>query len=338
MYGKSDTLRVMFYNVENLFDLSYRGTEYDSYSPEKSNWNDYLFKTKVENLASAIAAVRADIVGLCEIESPEALEALRRELRDHKLRYRYSALADSTGRTSVTTALLSTVPLGSQISYPVQSPENTRTRHIFRCDILIASDTLTAFVNHWPSKYHPESHRLAAAKALDYAVDQLPPDREYLILGDLNVNYDECVSLPRSRSLNDTKGLVSLNHLLKTVQSAPGETVDYVTREDLTPATKQYHFDCWLDLSRKARQSSAYRGRSQTPDHILLPWSLVDSSGWTYVDSSFRAFTWSGLLMWNEKPYRWQMKYHPSVKRHTGKGYSDHLPIYAEFVRMRDRE
>lgn len=331
-FPRTDTLRIAFYNVENLFDASFQGTEYDDYSPGTSNWNDYLFEVKVENIASALAAMRADIVGLCEIESFQALNALQKSLAQKGVHYSFKTIADTHSSSAVKCALLSSLPIIAQKTYKVNPANSRPSRDILRCDIQILPDTISLFINHWPSKFHPESHRITAATALKRALMELPANWEYLIAGDFNVNYNEHESLVRSPSRNDTEGRVSLQHVVRTVRNVPGEKIEFCTKAALLDSIG-YHYDLWLDLPEPLRRSAVYRGISQTPDHIVLPRSLLDSTGWTYVDSSFQAFTWTGLLMWKQRPYRWQTKYHPRIKRHLGKGYSDHLPIYAEFVR-----
>jgi hypothetical protein len=87
--------------------------------------------------------------------------------------------------------------------------------------------------------------------------------------------------------------------------------------------------------------SETFRHQYQTPDHILLPASLFDTSGLSYADSSFRVFTWSKRLLYYGAPYRWQMRFQGKQKTHKGEGYSDHLPIMVKlcrnsFVRAKD--
>ncbi len=65
---------------------------------------------------------------------------------------------------------------------------------------------------------------------------------------------------------------------------------------------------------------------------MLLPHTLYDDIGISYVDNSFSIFTWHGRLMYNGTPYRWKTVYGKEGKTHVGEGYSDHLPIMAKFV------
>ncbi|KIM04194.1 MAG: hypothetical protein KN64_08880 [Sulfurovum sp. AS07-7] len=39
----SNEFSIASYNVENLFDAKYQGSEYDDYIPGKHNWNVFFF-------------------------------------------------------------------------------------------------------------------------------------------------------------------------------------------------------------------------------------------------------------------------------------------------------
>ena len=68
-FNAGDTLAIGFYNVENFFDLVDNGTEYPEYRPGAMGWNKRTWQKKVSNIASVIAAMRLDLVGLCEVEN-----------------------------------------------------------------------------------------------------------------------------------------------------------------------------------------------------------------------------------------------------------------------------
>ncbi len=71
-------IKIATYNVENLFDMKRSGWEYKEYIPNTvSEWNQKNFDIKVKHTARTIKDINADIIALQEIESLDALKALR---------------------------------------------------------------------------------------------------------------------------------------------------------------------------------------------------------------------------------------------------------------------
>ena len=328
--ASKDTIVVGFYNVENLFDLNYDGTEYPEYRPGALGWNKQTWEKKVANIASVIAAMNADIVGLCEVENRNAFQGLRKELDKRGAAYPYAAIADMSGRGAMCTALLSRFPITQSLGFG--SGGSPGRRDILEADVDCRGTALKLFVNHWPSKKHPESQRLAAARSLAERLQSLPPQTDYAVIGDLNADYDEWRKF-HTENLDDTRGVTGINHLLKTVHGKPGKFISYVTRPEMARADSARHYDLWLELPEEKRWSFKYQGQPKTPDHILLPKSLFDRNGWSYLEGSFSVFTWDGRLLRDGDPFGWQMKGFGERRFHLGEGYSDHLPLRAVFIK-----
>ncbi|MBD3321230.1 MAG: hypothetical protein GF350_09065 [Chitinivibrionales bacterium] len=326
-----DTITLMSYNVENLFDLKQNGSEYEEYIPGTSNWTHTTFTRKIENIASVIAEISPDIVLLSEIENRSALNSLGKALQKKGYPYAHSAIADTPNHTATCPAILSRLPVVSHCSFGTIKVDGYFSRNILEADIAWADDTLKVFGNHWPSKRHAESSRIAAAQIIARRIQDLPPDCDYIIAGDLNENFNEPESFLYTDH-NDTRGKTALHHILTAAESAPGSAADYITEKELISRKKQnVHYDLWFELPGKQRISNAYRGVPQTPDHIVLPASLYDTSGISYCDNSFSVFTWNGRLLKDGVPFRWQKQYRNGGAIHVGAGYSDHLPILAKF-------
>lgn len=322
--GEAQSFCVAFYNVENLFDIVHNGSEYDLYTPSPTGWNQYAYGTKVSNIASALKDLGADIVGLCEIENRRAMEDLRLALKRRGLFYPFAAIADSTG-SNTSPVLFSRYPVLHSTSIDIQLPDNTITRPILAAMVLVGRDSLQLLVNHWPSKHWPASHRIIAARALRRYLAGLPQEQDYLIVGDLNCNFDEWESIVGS-SLNDRADSTSISSILGTVKAVGGDGYCYETARTVK---RSGHVDLWTDLDPRYRCSYVFRGQPQTPDHILAPPSMFDSEGFSYVPGSFDVFTWQGRLLYNGSPFRWEVKYRDGTRQHTARGYSDHLPVYA---------
>ena len=91
--GKRGELRIMFYNVENLFDIYNDSiTEDDEYLPDGSkHWNYKRFADKLKKLSKVIIAVGGweppEIIGLSEVENISVLNKLINETPISKYKY-----------------------------------------------------------------------------------------------------------------------------------------------------------------------------------------------------------------------------------------------------------
>nr|AXS01287.1 endonuclease exonuclease phosphatase [uncultured bacterium] len=322
-----DTITAAFYNVENLFDFNRDGTEYDEYKPGWFGWTEEVQKKKLANTAQVIAALGADIVGLCEVENKNALKELQGELDRIGAVYPYAVVGDAP-KSATVTALLSKFPVREKAEYPVEG-----FRSILEARVARGGDEVAVFVNHWPSKRHPESKRLEAAQILRRRLESLPAGLDYIVMGDFNASHDEFASF-HTAGFNDTENRTGINHVLKTVAAGAGPQSPerFICKGELADCA-DCHYNLWLELPEEKRMSYVYRGASETIDNMLLPPSMFDSSGYSYLDGSFEVFTWDGELLRQGVPYRWQMVFKGKEKYHTGKGYSDHLPIKASFAR-----
>ena len=328
-----DTVALGFYNVENLFDLCYDGSEYPEYRPGALGWNKQTWEKKVANIASVIIAMNVDVIGLCEVENRNALEGLRKELEKRGAGYPYAAIAALYNRSATCTALLSRFPVTRWQGFGAGNSESAM-RTILEADVDCGGTTLKLFVNHWPAKTHPESQRLAMAQALVKRIEQLPERTDYAIIGDLNSDYDEWRKF-NTEGLDDTRGMTGLNNVLKTVHGGPGKFSSYVIKREMAGADSALHYDLWFELPEDKRMSRTFHGLHETPDHILLPPAMFDSTGISYLDKSFEVFTWNGALLRNNEPFGWQMKGFGKRRFHAGEGYSDHLPIGAKVTKKR---
>jgi hypothetical protein len=61
---------------------------------------------------------------------------------------------------------------------------------------------------------------------------------------------------------------------------------------------------------------------------MIISKGLLDSTGLEYVDGTFKVYREGGVLDSKGNVFRWKKD---SKKRHLGEGFSDHLPIYADF-------
>ncbi|MBF0224118.1 MAG: endonuclease/exonuclease/phosphatase family protein [Desulfobacterales bacterium] len=308
------------YNVEALFDIENNGTEYPEYVPNSySGWNKKIFKIKIENIARVIQNIEADIIALQEIESKTALIALCDELKTKGSNYPYYEI-DATRGASIRCAIISKFPIIKKEAVYVD-----KSRNILKATIDIDGKHLIIFVNHWKSKKHPESSRIVAAKALKKAIDKLDDDSDFILCGDFNSNYNEYKTLKNNPDLDDTKGKTGINHILCTIHDS--KLVN--EKKLISQKSNEYLYNLWLEIKSKRRWSYNFFGKKGSLDNIIVSKGLYDNKGISYIDNSFDKFT-PNYLFYKKQIYRWQIS-DKGKGRHLGKGYSDHLPIFAYF-------
>ncbi|HQS72556.1 MAG TPA: endonuclease/exonuclease/phosphatase family protein [Sulfurovum sp.] len=317
LYGTP--FKVATYNVENLFDAVYDGTEYEDYTPGKHNWNRRMVETKLNHTAEVICDLDADVLGLQEIENERILGQLVEKLKKVGCPYVYSAVSHKKG-SSIQVALLSRFPIVKK--HDIQVSFAPRVRNILEVEVEVKGYPLTFFVNHWKSRAYKgyESKRIAYAKALQERIARMPEGKEYIILGDFNSDYNAYITLEPKH--NDTNGKTAFNDVLQT------KVGQYLVEESqISKASRGVHFSLWQELPSHKRWSHNFYGKKSSIDQIVLPQQLFDSRGIEYVNNSFGVF--KAPYLFTPKGYinRWEYK----NKKHTGKGYSDHLPVYALF-------
>jgi endonuclease/exonuclease/phosphatase family metal-dependent hydrolase len=308
---EAKTLKIATYNVENLFDMQRSGYEYKEYIPRQHNWTEPILTKKLTHIAEVICDLDADVIGLQEVESDRVLKRLQQVLKRVGCDYPYRAITASK-QTPIHNALLSKIAIKKKRDLTIY--RTGRQRSILEV-VLKTDPKLRLFVNHWKSKAGPESERLPYAKALAKRLSSLPKGSEYLLLGDFNSNYDEYRSIDAKH--NDTGGKTGINHLLKTTRE--GKMVRW---HDLGEG---YHYSLWMELPTHARWSHNFYGDKEGIDAIIVPSTLHDGSGWEYQPGSFGVFRPDYLFGKRGRVKRWEYRH----SKHTGKGYSDHLPIYA---------
>lgn len=317
-----EKVTIATYNVENLFDMHYSGNEYLEYIPNTSwQWDQKNYQKKLHNIAQVIIDMRPDIIALQEIESLQALKELKKEIKHQGLYYPYLAFAGGKN-TTVKVALLSRHPI--TYSREITVSANRRYRSILEVKVRIDNMPLYLFVNHWKSKSGPESRRIVSAKALRKRIDEIGYDEPILIVGDLNSHYDEYQLFKKRRKLNDTKGKTGINHILKTLCDGKPTTLNTLQSNDTCT------YNLWYDLPKDQRWSYQYYDQKEALDNMIITRGLYDGKGLDYQAGSLQKFS-PDYLFKKRSIYRWQRsrKY---PKHHTGKGYSDHLPIYASFI------
>jgi endonuclease/exonuclease/phosphatase family metal-dependent hydrolase len=345
------------YNVENLFDQideSHNAT-YGDYriTPNQSGQtSNYGQPVQFEGATTSFTGVKIagirkallglapqgpEVVGLIEIESQAALDALLDAVKD--LGYvaaEFTTWAPGDKQNPIGCGLLSKFPVKakSMLTVPRGESDSESGRPIVRVELDVHGHPLVAYVNHWKSKGGPESRRILYAEALRRDLDALLAERpaaDYVIMGDLNSEYNERLILQARH--DDTSGTTGINDVLK----AQGDELAVRAGTDLS-LTYNLHYE----LDRAARRTAWHMGFDWSSlDHMIVGSGVYDQRGITYVDNSFQP-AHAGMpdlaFLFNADgtTKRWrQVRESATQTRHEVGGYSDHAPIAARFLIQR---
>ncbi|MDR2690683.1 MAG: endonuclease, partial [Dysgonamonadaceae bacterium] len=216
VYGQSN-FRVLFYNVENLFDTADNPHKNDEeFLPDgRRRWSQKRYYTKINNLAKVISSAgewgTPAVVGMCEVENEKVIRDLIRNSPLKKADYRF-VVTNSPDRRGINVALLyqrDRFKYLAHQSYTIRFPYNKRkaTRNILHVTGQVLSrDTVDIFVCHFPSRRGGESEsepdRIYTASVLKSKTDSLMHIRRnanIIIMGDFN---DEPSNKSIARTLN----------------------------------------------------------------------------------------------------------------------------------------
>lgn len=313
--------RVMFYNVENLFDtLDNPDREDDEFTPEGSRrWTNRRYYNKINNLAKVISSVGEwgfpTLVGICEVENEKTLKDLCLYSPLKKAQYRY-LISDSEDIRGINIALLyqrDRFRYLSHESIPVSFPHNPnkKTRDIlYVSGMILSRDTLDVFVCHFPSRrdgqWETEQDRVYAASVLKAKTDSLFKLRAYpliIIMGDFN----------------DEPGNKSLDKVLQAKEPI------------VNPQDKQLYN--LLYPIRKSRSIGSYKYRSQWNflDQIIVSGTLLNENSRLKMKANTTTIFQPPFILAKDATnggMRPKKTYHGY--KYEG-GYSDHLPVYVDF-------
>ena len=316
-------VRIVFYNVENLYDPYDDTTKTDEEftSQGAKHWSFGRFQEKLNHLSKTLLAAGGPeppaIVGMCEVENKYVLNKLVYQSPLKKFRYRI-VHHDSPDLRGIDAALIYRPEKFSLISWqciPVIYPFDTtaRTRDILMVKgIIFESDTIILFVNHWPSRrggyLGSQPMRNFAAGMLRSAADTIfstDVDPHIIIMNDFN---DE----PENHSLSQV-----LRAPPPTGADSPGELINL-----MYPEKKK-----WNDGTIR------YQGQWSVFDQFIVSGNLAGVDG-NSRNLQAEAHIFKGdFLVENDDRYLGEkLKRTYAGPRYLG-GFSDHLPVYLDLYR-----
>lgn len=197
--AENSSLRIVSYNVENLFDTQHDTLKNDSsFLPDgMHHWTYRRYQTKIDRIAQVLVNIggweSVPLVGLCEVENARCLRHLCYKLR--RFHYKYVHY-DSPDERGVDVALLydsTRISILNSQAIPLML-ENDRTRDILYVSALYElRDTVHVMLCHLPSQLGGASSsdwkRQHAKSLLQSHIDSillLQPSANIVLMGDMN--------------------------------------------------------------------------------------------------------------------------------------------------------
>ncbi|MDA3954456.1 MAG: hypothetical protein PF485_12480 [Bacteroidales bacterium] len=316
--NQHDSYKIMFYNVENLFDTFDDSLINDEEFLPKGDryWNTYKYYSKLNNIYKVIVAVgewnSPAIIGICEIENKKVISDLVNNTPLVKFEYKIIH-EESPDHRGIDVALLYRDKLFTPLKYkaiPINFPGNieSRTRDILYVKGVVKNtDTLDVFVNHWPSRWggqlESEDRRIYVASVLKAKVDSIfksNPKSNIVIMGDFN-DYPE-------------------NKSIKNILDA---------KQEFSQITGNALYNLSSTISKTNNIGTyKYQGEWGILDQFIISGNLLNKRNkmFTSIDD-IHIFSPDFLLetdkaFFGYKPNRTFVGY-----KYNG-GYSDHLPTY----------
>lgn len=314
-----DRYRVMFYNVENLFDPFKDSLTNDGeFTPEGTrHWTWNRFTQKLNNIYRVVTAVGEwdlpAIVGFCEVENSFVMYQLINKTPLSKLDYKlvHKESPDSRGIDVALIYRPDRFKLEEKRFFRVVNPEDPsrKTRDIlYARGILGKLDTLHVFVNHWPSKYGgelaSEPGRMAAGRIVREKIDSIrifSPDARIIIMGDFN----------------DGPNSAPITEALKAVPPTP-------------PYSPNGLYNLHHRFEGYGTGTIKFQGAWEVIDMMIVSKSLLEKTHPIYLNSDGGMVFQADFLREDDESFVGFRPNRTYVGFKFHGGFSDHFPIYVD--------
>ncbi len=309
---------VMFYNVENLFDIyDDPNTSDEEFTPKgKLQWDEKRYKTKLEHTAQVIDSVGEagfpSIIGFAEIENKKVLEDLIKKTNLKKVGYAI-VHRESPDKRGIDVALFFNKNQFTEVAVENLNAYDKNLGDYFTRDILYVDllfnkkEHLHVFVNHWPSrrdgKNVTESKRLYAGEVLRKRINEILVKDEkakIITMGDFNDSPEE----------------------LSIVQNLQAKNLPSEGRDLFNPFVK---------INKEGKGSIFYDGEYSAFDQIMISQGLLleANSGLRYELNSAETYRGNFVTFKDPKTGIQRPNRTYSGDKYHG-GYSDHLAVSIE--------
>lgn len=319
-----EALRIVFYNVENLFDIYDDPIKNDDeFLPTSAKaWDETKYRKKLNDIYKTLTALGGwglpAVIGLAEVENRLVMNELIS--KTPLVKAGYSIIhEESPDRRGIDVGLIYQPKKFRPFSHraiPLNMPFDTTTKTrdiLYVKGLVFKKDTLHIFINHWPSRMGgveaSEPKRIFAAHTLRSVVDSICTrnnQANIIIMGDFN---DE----PNNKSI--TEGLRAKSRL------------NELSECDLFN-TSYVHFE-------QGKGTEKYKDHWGVLDQIIISHPLVSrEKGIVVQDGKSSIFDAEWLLEADSK-YMDIMPFRTYAGPKYLGGPSDHLPVFIELVRIR---
>ncbi len=309
-----DRIRIMFYNVENFFDIRDDSLNNDDdFLPDGvMRWNKTRYNKKLNSLYKTIIAAGEwgipDIIALCEVENRNILKDLLSEtyLSVYDFRIIHEESPDLRG---IDVCLIYNKKTVDLLDYRYLIPDNIdefHTRSVLYSRFLIYTDTIHLFVNHWPSRRGGSLAGKDMRKSIAMMV------------------HEVCDSIFRVSS-EDSKVVVCGDF-----NSTPGDI------EIETLLNSEFSSSRLINLSERlaatGEGSYRYKGIWEMIDQFIVSESLINNKSGLGTDVSYFRVYKPGFLLEKDPLYPGTSPFstYRGYKYHGG--YSDHMPVLIDLV------
>ncbi|MBE8221697.1 MAG: endonuclease/exonuclease/phosphatase family protein [Bdellovibrionales bacterium] len=326
---EANTVSIMAYNVENLFDtLHDKGTRDFSYLPKKDkhlfvkecnkinnsyyrrtclnlDWNKNILSKKINNLATAILQVNKgmgpDILILSEVENLRVLQQLNKKLKKAKYAITHIEGFDTRGIDVAFFSRLKKIGKSKlhRINFKARNLKDkkgmSRSRGILESVFALPDGNLiNIFGVHFPSPGNPAYWRRQAIASLNTLANRLPKNRLAIAGGDFNIPKKE-----------DNK-----NHFYE---------------KHLGSVWRVSH----LIGCSSCKGTHTYKGHWSFLDALLI--RKINKKSWSFKKNSVGTPNKTRVQFNNfSQPARFDAK--------SGYGTSDHFPIYLQIKKTKNEK
>lgn len=288
---QAQSLRLGFYNVENLFDtINSPDCNDGEFTPSGAkNWTADKYQHKIQLLAEVIRAMECDIIGICEVENESVVEELARLTG-----YDFVHLDTRDGR-GMDQALLFRPERFDVERFSLQG---NCPRAFLLVEGKSNSMPLKFIVAHLPSKLSNGTTAKRAAKELKNIIDSVycSESCDIIVMGDLNATPQEKL----------------VRKILKFDESEYGSSV---------------MFNPFAKLSRRGEGSIVWNNRLKMYDQIIVSRTLLDGKGWNINphNPEIDVFVTRGIIL--QHGSRSGYPHRTFIGNRYSRGVSDHLPV-----------
>ena len=309
-------LRLMFYNVENLFDIYDDSLKDDNdFLPQGlMRWNYSRYTKKINSLYKTIIAVGEwhppDVLALCEVENRKVLEDL--VYGTYLSKYKFGIVhEDSPDERGIDVCLIFRKDRLELINYEYWIPSGFKSgeftsRSVLYAKLRSASDTLHIIVNHWPSRrggvLSAEGDRQKIAAMVKTRVDSIVNNSGYrskiIIMGDFNCSPDD----------------QAIRLLVEQADSDP--FMVNLSERDASDGKGTYR----------------YLGIWEMIDQIIISPGLLNSDYGLYTNDNLFSIFKPDFLLFRDPKYPGLTPFSTYRGYRYQGGYSDHLPVVLDLI------